>query len=294
LDEDIELRVPRFTPRNVVSTAIFAALRRSRFRAPDALQMLGFSSVEFASRNGSTRITLHIGDVTDGTPWFVPRAGNIASVLLGVVPADGPSLAVFDTGRGRIGAPLLVSPRSLDDPDSALSIAVGLVPGILALGGRAAGDPLVGSTLAKAFPALATHARRWHGTESDGSIRIAHLESLLPHGSSCFIRLGREDRRFEPPPYGNVPHAQRWQYVVDKLQAAAGDIDGAWTGFAGRHKISNHSLSYFFVRDKWRVLTDRALTAFAEGRTVPLSVQLLGIHDGPLQFVRRIARGEEL
>jgi hypothetical protein len=236
---DIELRVPRFTPGNAATKILLAVLRHSRFRAPDDLRNRGFSRVEFSSRNGAMRITLHVAQHGVGDEWFAPRVGNIASASFGVDLEDGPSLAVFDTGRGRIGAPRQVSPRSLEDPDSALSIVVGLVPGALALGARAAGDPGVGAVLARAFPALTTQARRWHGSAADESIRIANLESSPQHGSSCFIRLGRMDRRFTPPPLSDrVSHALRWQHVVDLLQAATGDIDDAWNDFAGRHGIS--------------------------------------------------------
>jgi hypothetical protein len=296
---DVEVQAPSFVPSNLLTKKAMAFFRSSRHRAPSALLNLGFQRTEFSEHHGITFVTLYKAAKGASSMRFNPSSGNIATVLLPRAASDCTELAVFDTGRDRIGATRIPSPRSLDDPDSTLSRLMELAPEILKLAGRAAHVPQIGAAMAQSFPPLVEQARRQHGTAADESIRIANLDISLPGGSSCFMRTGRDDRVFDPPDWTDgVAHAERWQHVVDMLFTVMGDVKTAWDEFIMRPDMAKLSsagrlVTERLVQEKLISLVGRSLEAFRNDMMWPLALRLLGLDDGAAQFVRRVADGRQ-
>jgi hypothetical protein len=277
-----------------------ALLGISRRRASSELLDLGFQRVEFSTTAGATWITLHKALKGNPTTLFNAASGNIAAVRPANSSSSGsPELTVFDTGRDRIGATRIPSPRSLDDPDSPLSRLAALAPGILKLSARAAHVPQIGGLMAAAFPQVTEQARRWHGTAAAENIRIANLNAYVSGGETCFIRTGRNDREFDPPPWTDgVTHAQRWQYVIDMMHTVTGDLGAAWRVFVTTPEMTALSqaqqiLTGRVVEVAWAHLWDRSLEAFRSGMMWPLALRLIGLDDGAAQYVRHVAEGRE-
>jgi hypothetical protein len=298
---DMAIKAPRLVPGNFLTKGALDLLQVSRYRASIKLQELGFQRVGFRSKEGSAQIILHKATAIDSNAWFNRDSGNIAAVRLAVGgPHAGPELAVFDTGRSRIDATRIPSPTSLDDPDSPLSILAKAAPEILKLGAHAAGMPQVGGLLAAAFPRATEQARRLNGTATDEGIRIADLGSLLSKREAFFARIGRDDREFDPPPFGRgAGPAEQWQYVVTMLNTVTDDVYSALTEFEKTPEVTVLSpagriVTRFLVESAWKRLCDRSTAAFKTGRTWPLALRLLGFDDGAAHFVRRVAEGRDL
>jgi hypothetical protein len=289
------------TPTNFLAKKTMAFLRISRRRAPWELRELGFQRIEFSVSEGCTWITLHKGSAIDSTTRFNPSSGNIAAVTI----PDGPhvfgssELAVFDTARSRIGATRIPAPTSLDDPDSPLARLTEIAPEIFKLAGRAAHAPQLGSLMAAAFPRITQQARRWRGTATIHSIRIADLQRYLPSREICYIRIGREDREFDPPPWiSGASQAQRWQHVIEMLHAVSMDVQAAWTEFVATREMAalteaDLKLTYRLVELSWASLSHRSLDAFIRNLMWPLPLRLLGLDDGAAQYVLHVAEGRE-
>jgi hypothetical protein len=296
---DVELGAPSFIPSNLLTKKVTAFLRISRRRAPSELLKLGFQRTEFFKKRGMTIVTLHRAKKGASSTRFNPTSGNIAAVLLPGSFSDCSELAVFDTGRDRIGATRIPSPRSLDDPDSPLSRLLEVAPNLIQLGAHAAHSPQVGSLMAKAFPLLTEQARQQHGTSTNEDIRVANLEISLSSKASCIIRTGRGDREFDPPDWTDgVTHEQRWQYVMDMLGAVTADLNAAWNDFILKPDMAKlprgaKLLTERVVQKMWENLTGRSMTAYKNGMMWPLDLRLLGLDDGAAQFVRRAADGRQ-
>lgn len=288
-------------PTSFLTKKAMAFLRISRRRAPGELRELGFQRVEFSVSEGSTWVTLHKGSTIDPTTRFNPSSGNIAAVTIpDAARVFGRSeLAVFDTARSRVGATRIPAPTSLDDPDSPLSRLAEIAPEIFRLAGRAAHAPQVGSLMAAAFPRVTQQTRRWRGTATIHGIRIADLQRKLSSRESCYIRTGREDREFDPAPWiSGVSQAQRWQHVIDMLQAVSKDVEDAWNEFVATPEMAaltqaDQRLTYRLIELSWDGLSHRSVDAFIRNLMWPLPLRLLGLDDGAAQYVLRVAEGRE-
>jgi hypothetical protein len=295
---DIEIDVPRFIPANLLTKKIGAFLGVSRDRAPNDLLYNGFQRVEFTTNEGATWIILHKAINVDSSVQFNPVSGNIAAVILAGSDSRRPKLAVFDTARDRINATRIPSPTSLDDPDSPISKVAQLAPWVLKIAGRVAHVPGVGGMMAAALPRVIVQTRRIRGTAADASIRIADLEIKLPENAACFARIGRDDRKFDPPQRGEESQEEREQYVNDMLNAVESDVAAAWREFAATPDITKLSLAGRIVTQRlvevtWASLRRRSFTEWSNGMPWPLALKLLGHDDGPAQFVHRVSEGNQ-
>jgi hypothetical protein len=130
--------------------------------------------------------------------------------------------------------------------------------------------------MAAAFPQVTEQARRWHGTAAAEYIRIANLNAYLSDGETCFIRTGRNDREFDPPPWTDgVTHAQRWQYVIDMTHTVTGDVIAAWRVFVTTPEMTALSQAAQILTGRvlevaWEHLLNRSLEAFRSGMMWPL------------------------
>jgi hypothetical protein len=286
---DEAIRVPRYMPGNLVLKKAAGALGISRRPTSTAIRELGFDWIEFSTRQGATSVTLHISITIESSQRFNPSSGNIAA---GRRASGGPDISVFDTGRLRIDAPRQVGRQSLDDPASALAKLSKIAPGLISVGSHAAGAPGVGAALAKAFPTALEGARRLHGSSTDYEIRIARLGVQVAPRSSLFLRIARDDRVIEAPPWSGGYDHQKGQYVFDMLATLRADLHGAVaelvktsSGWLAEHRLRAH------VSASWVSLCARSWQAFLLGMPWSLELRLLGFDDGPAHYVRRVGSG---
>lgn len=295
---DEEVDVPRHIPAGMLTRKLLAVLGISR-RPPDcALRQLGFSRIEFSNGRGVTAVTLHLAAAGTGVAGVNPRADNFAALQLRAGDRE-PELSVFDTAQGRIDAKRIVDPGSLDDPHSVASQIVKSAPGLLKLGSRLAGDPAVGSVIAAALPKAIPISRRKLGKAADHTIRVATLHNEIGAETKCFVRQGRKDRRFDPDSrLLGASAADQWQHVHDVLDRVRVDLYEALHAFNTEHEAagrprSSRAVVNLGVTAAWERLARRSVEAAADDRMWPLAVYLLGFHDGPAQYVRRVGSGLE-
>jgi hypothetical protein len=291
---DVAVKVGSIVPSNTLTKAALAKLRVSRKRAPSDIRAIGFSRIEFSSREGLTLVALHKGQAGASSANFNPHSSNIGAVQV----LGEPELAVFDVGRERIGATRIVSTQSLDDQDSAASIALELAIPAIHLAALAAGDPGIGRKLISAIPEAVYQGRLLHGTLADEQVRIAQMQRALAPGTTLFIRIGRTDRGLDPPDWmDGATHSSRWTYVLQMLDTLTTDVMDALTAFRASPAFRRLNRGGQFITDRlvarqWLTLCDRSRQAFNDDLMWPLSLRLVCLDDGPTQFVRRVAYGE--